>query len=352
MSTHAAAVNFSREDERRLAALTQQLTAEGRTAAEGFEDPALQAEYAALTAANELFLEEGERRLNNCNASPLEAVTSGPYYRPPREQSSYEKVKSGLYFWTTLVGKAVPACVNTMTGALPSRKTWHFITDQLILGGVPVVTKVGTSGDHLGQLKTQLAETIDPDTKTVGRHELGLVVACLTQEELDGYGMPSTVVEFAQKFHWHSEFGTGVVYAHVPMPDTTSDVSMDLVRGAVDLIHDTISESLEDALATMNVADVSGGEGEGQSSPHSRSRALPPKRCAYIHCKAGVGRSWMVLMCYLVTHGGRSYANADQLVRMARPFVNPSPSQVEFVRDFAIKFEADERAKRLMAGLE
>lgn len=314
-------VDFSREQEVRLAALTKQLADEGKTF---FDNPELQSEYEDLTRRNENFLAEGERRLNNASSSPTISLN------PQKPLTSMEKVKTGAYFWGSLVGKAVPAYLNSLTGALPNRKTWHFITDQLILGGVPLVTKVGSSGDHLGQLKRQIAEQIDPDTNSMGRYQLGLVAACLTQAELDGFGMP--MIEFAQQFHFQAEFGTNVVYAHLPMPDTTSEVSMEAVRKVVDLIHETVSENLEDALATFD-----------------DKQNKVPKRCAYIHCKAGVGRSWMVLMCYLTTHGGRSFQNAEQLIRMTRTFVNPSDSQTQFVKDFIKKFDADERAKVLMA---
>jgi protein-tyrosine phosphatase len=85
------------------------------------------------------------------------------------------------------------------------------------------------------------------------------------------------------------------------MPDGTATVSLEEVSRAVEAMHTAL--------------DVN-------------------KQAVYVHCKAGKGRSWMVCMCYLITYGGRTYENAEALIRMARYQVNPSATQRELPREF------------------
>ena len=381
-----------------------------------FTDASDREEYVRLRKQKEEFEEEGLRRLRNhskdadttCVQSPNNQSTArsmvGPDGSPltPEEirsiqqaernnqQTSWNTFKSGAYFWGSLTAMAVPGYLSKLTGGMtPSRDHWHFITDQLILGGIPILSQFGKSGDHLTQIMAQIAfqrsedwsskdptqlrggacdatikaraaEFIDEQMKLVEgsasastegaqpsvntkryvqdavlqayhanpEYELGEVVACLTSDEMNGFGFKT--LEFAVKVSWSDRFGTALTYMHVPMPDATADTSMEAVRKAVDSIHSVTCESLADAL-----------------EPDGSSRKK--KGVAYIHCKAGVGRSWMVLMCYLTTYGGRTYDNAYNLVRSTRTHINPSDTQEQFVKDFIIKFDADERAKRLLA---
>lgn len=318
---------FTRDDERRLEVLRLRKEHAGGAANMLPEEAE---EYILLESKCEYFLEEGERRLrasapgavrspasagNGCTANMSRAPASADTADSPSWVDSVTNVvptvtqaaatvARAAYFWSSLVGTAVPAVAKNL-GLTSQFDHWNFITDRLILGALPVVTQVGSSGNHLNLLKQQVEQR---------GQTLGLVVACLAEEEMLGFGLQ--VVEFARKPHWEAAIGPQLEYVYLPMLDGTAGVTMENVRHAVDRLHD--------------VLDVK-------------------KQCAYVHCKAGKGRSWMVCVCYLATYGGRSFENAEALVCMGRHQVNPSSSQREFARDFCKKFAADEEAKRMIA---
>jgi hypothetical protein len=278
------------------------------------------AELEALDAKYQSFLDEGVRRLQSADAAresadaasptPIAATTQSTQPETTTSSSWTDGVVSAAsqfsraaYFWGSLVGTAVPAVAKKI-GITDHFDHWNFITDRLILGALPVMTQIGSLGNHLVQLREQLGT----------RHQtLGLVVACLGMEEMNGFGVQ--VVEFAHEEHWHAYISPAVEYVYLPMHDGTADVTMEHVRLAVDRLHEVL---------------------DGK------------KECAYVHCKAGKGRSWMVTVCYLATYGGRTFENAEAMVYMARHQVNPSRSQREFAMDFCKKFHGDQLARQLM----
>ncbi|EPY42591.1 dual specificity phosphatase [Angomonas deanei] len=165
-----------------------------------------------------------------------------------------------------------------------------------MLGALPVVTQVGSSGNHLTLIKDQAAERNPPRT-------VGMVCACLEMDEIKGYGME--MIQFADKASWQKYVNPDIEYAHLPMVDTTANVPFHLVAEAV---------------AKMNVVI------------NERQQAV------YVHCKAGKGRSWMVTMCYLTTFAGLSYEDASRLIKVRRGQVSPSSSQVRFAKSFLMNF--------------
>src|SRR5262245_29843903 len=70
--------------------------------------------------------------------------------------------------------------------------------------------------------------------------------------------------------------------------------------------------------------------------------ALRSGRCAYVHCRAGIGRTGTVVGCHLVEQGLRGDAALDELNRLWRqsslarswPSVPETADQVAFVRDW------------------
>eukprot|EP00758_Cryptobia_borreli_P018316 Tbor_TRINITY_DN670_c0_g1::TRINITY_DN670_c0_g1_i1::g.1582::m.1582 len=344
-------------------------------------------EYELLQRKFQDFIKEGERRLkHHANTLPPRMDTSNATLQTP---NYFDSLKKGLYFWSTLGVMAVPGYVTQFVPgrATPLRDHWNFITDQLILGGLPIVTKVGESGDHLEKLRRSIGarevdlitgelvteEDTDDQMKPTLPHptrkyELALVVSCLTQEEMDGFGI--NAVEFAQKWHWLERFGSGIQYEHVPMPDATADVVFDVVRKAVDAIHAVVTPTLAEeemmsdvkkqynkSLAMYQLQSSSNDDNDNPSSstavvsnvPNTAPSAaefLPKRRVVYIHCKAGVGRSWMVLMCYLTTYKGKTFEEAYHMVKSKRNHVNPGPEQKQFVRDFQSRFIDEQIAKK------
>ena len=64
-------------------------------------------------------------------------------------------------------------------------------------------------------------------------------------------------------------------------------------------------------------------------------KVLQSKHDVYVHCKAGRGRGWLVVMCYLISYQGFAITDATQLVRKKRTQVNPSKTQIDFVQQFS-----------------
>lgn len=58
-------------------------------------------------------------------------------------------------------------------------------------------------------------------------------------------------------------------------------------------------------------------------------------RGVYIHCAAGVGRAPTLAAAYLISTGLTAEA-AWQTIRQARPFIRPTPPQIEAIRCFAV----------------
>lgn len=294
------------------------------------------ADLAALRAKYDDFCREGERRLKQgalerqrqldyesqggAWGSLLGGVTSAVTTVASAVGTGAKTVGGAGLFWGSLVATALPGYVGRKAGLTVGYEHWNWVSDKLILGALPVLTQVGNSGNHLEKLRAQIeerntqlggmakeSETDAPAAQAervdVPGSRLGLVVACLSEEEMRGYGIP--LLEFCSEQHWRRAFGDAIEYVHVPMPDMTADTRLEPVVRAVDRMHDVM---------------------------HNK------KEVVYCHCKAGKGRSWMVVIAYLTTYGGMSFEDAEAVVRAARHQVSPSASQVNFAKHFAERY--------------
>ena len=256
------------------------------------------AELSILAEKYHKFLQLGEQRLREGRAPSDAAAADHSLLSNIVTTTSNVAINvgKGAFFWGTLVATAVPGYLGKQLGVTKGFDHWNWLSDKLILGALPVVTKVGTSGNHLEKLKEQAA----------ARHvKIGLVVAALQEEEMQGYGVG--VLHFATKDQWVKHLGV-TEYEHVPMPDMGAQVTYDAVAHAIDRMHQTMHEK---------------------------------KEAVYVHCKAGKGRSWMVVMCYLLTYGGMDYHTAKTTVESGRHQVNPGVSQIQFAQDFARRWNSN-----------
>ncbi|RNF21147.1 dual specificity phosphatase [Trypanosoma conorhini] len=279
---------YSREDERRMSELQGRVNC-GESLS---EEEAL--ELAQLKGLYDDFIHEGERRLRLQGepAADGAAETDSPGDMLLTLQETVTSAGKAAYFWGSLVATLVPGYFGRKVGLTSGFLHWNFITDRLLLGALPVVTKLGSSGNHLVQIREQLESR---------NQKLGLVIACLEEAEVNGFGVQ--MISFADESSWHAYVSPTVQYIRLPMPDTTANISFDSVWFAVQQIHKCIDE----------------------------------RNCVvYLHCKAGKGRSWMVAMCYLTSYGGMTFDDAEQLIRLSRSQINPSAAQ----RAFAAKFAA------------
>jgi protein-tyrosine phosphatase len=182
-------------------------------------------------------------------------------------------------------------CYGTLLPSLSKNIShWNWITDQIILGALPIKSKWGFWGGHHIKIVKQAQAQHKP---------LGLVLSAVQSFEIEGQGLPFKPVSFEdwQKQHVHQH--------RVDIPDFSANVSWEDVWVAVQRIDQTLKT--------------------GQS--------------VYIHCKAGRGRSWMILMCYLTTLGGMDFSAAEKLLKSRRNRVSPSLKQIQFVRDFIEKYK-------------
>ncbi|KAK7200433.1 Dual specificity phosphatase, catalytic domain containing protein [Novymonas esmeraldas] len=291
-SSAAEADPFTREEETRLSLLSHRAeTADGLTESESLELAQLKRRY-------HTFLEEGERRLREAAPGRLHSSGGGATALGGDEDrgtsAALSRAGKAAYFWGSLVATALPGYVGRVTGVTSDFLHWNWIAEHIVLGAIPVVTQVGSGGDHLSQLRSQLE---------VRHQTLGLVVACLEEEELNGFGM--NMIQFAKEAEWRSFVNPRVEYVHVPMADTTAGTPLPPVAVAVSQMEACIKQRGE---------------------------------TVYVHCKAGKGRSWMVTMCYLTTCGGMSFEAAAELIRERRVQVNPSSSQRSFAEQFPYRF--------------
>mgnify|MGYP001567470037 CR=1 FL=1 len=204
---------------------------------------------------------------------------------------------SAAWFYTTLSATFVPGVLLRQLGIMSNFKHWNEIQSWLFLGALPVNSLHFGRGNHLEKLAKQL------DVKRGKQEpcEMGLVVSCLTPDEGRGFGLG--MIEFVTPDAWKAKF-TGVETISLSILDMGADIENAAISKAIVAMHNCY---------------------------------LGGKVC-YVHCKAGKGRSWMVLMCYLVTLGGMTYDDAFALVKARRYQVDPSKSQRERVRLFMSDF--------------
>lgn len=115
----------------------------------------------------------------------------------------------------------------------------------------------------------------------------GLVVQCVEETELQG-GLNIDTVKTEE---WKE---VGLEVKHCPMHDYG--------------LGQTNNEGIKEAVKAIDTAI-----NEGKS--------------VLVHCKAGKGRSWIVLMCYLTTCGEMEYIDAKAYVKSQRPQVSPNEKQ-------------------------
>jgi len=289
-------LDFSREDEHRLADLRRRVDdpqSEPLTPAEQHDLLRLEQKYAR-------FQEDGLRKLRECadmkkspdDSSLTKSVTN-----------LLSGVARGALFWGSLIGTAAPGYLGKKIGVTDDYKHWNWITDHLILGALPVVSQVGASGNHLEMIREQCAER---------GVKVGLVVSALTADELNGFGV--VFPRFASHEDWQAHLGVRR-FELVEIADMTARTDYATILRVTEKIHIVINEA---------------------------------KEAVYVHCKAGKGRSWMIVMCYLCSYGRMSFDDAVNLVQLKRYQVNPSQSQIKFVKDFAQQFAASETARRLL----
>lgn len=160
-----------------------------------------------------------------------------------------------------------------------TKYTWfNEINDNIILGGIPLQNK-----NHPKKFQ-----------------EMGVTdVICLAEEfELKTTTCVTTPVSPST---WQQQ---GIQFKHLPAKDFLP-VSMETLDQAVARMHEIVD----------------------------RKRGK-----VYAHCKAGVGRSAMVVICYLIKHKGYSAEAALAFVKAKRPSINLNTDQRARIYEYAGKY--------------
>ena len=189
---------------------------------------------------------------------------------------------------------------------------WHEILPgkrhigPLFLGALPIESQLywyfGDHGAHHLKLIDQF--------KALG-HELGLVVSMNQQFELEGRGLTITPVSPQT---W-SQLKINQIIC--PMADFSNDIDLNSLKHLVDLIHDTRTNGFQ--------AHLENGESK-------------IKKGVLVHCKAGVARSMLVIMCYLCFYEDMSIEQAESYLRSRRSIVAITPEKKEIVKSFIEQF--------------
>lgn len=160
------------------------------------------------------------------------------------------------------------------------RPWWSHIESRLILGALPLQDK-----NHLDQL--------------VKEEEVRAVVTMNQPEELlpNLLGTPISPVAW-EKAGVTQCFGT---------TDDFSPPTLETLQRCVKFVHEQVDEQ---------------------------------QHTTYVHCKAGRGRSTVVVVAFLIEYRGMSLDEACAFVKSKRPHVNLLPKQKRILRDFSEAYNA------------
>lgn len=170
-----------------------------------------------------------------------------------------------------------------------TRPHWNEIIPGLILGGIPIATNVFGHGNHGEKLMNQC--------KKAGR-PLSVVVSAIEPWELEGQGIG---IKPVSQDYWKQK---GVTPRLIEMQDFTGNANLADIKAEADAIHK---------------ARQNGGS-------------------AYVHCKAGRGRSFLVVFCYLMLHEKMDANEALKVIYDNRSQVSPSARQFKTIEEFRQRY--------------
>ena len=147
---------------------------------------------------------------------------------------------------------------------------------------------------------------------------LGLVVSLVEPFEQEGKGLPSPMIPVSENEwkNWeeaeamiegeeNTNERTPIQFLSQPMRDYTAEINLENLTETIDAIEEYRKK--------------------GES--------------VYVHCKAGKGRSWLVVAAYLMVYEKMPEFDAAELIRTKRPSVTPGVSRSEKVRKLIEDFQ-------------
>lgn len=166
---------------------------------------------------------------------------------------------------------------------------WNHITDNLILGALPIATEISGMGNHRDKIMAACQEK---------GHELGAVYSIVNHFEIRGENLGLTPVSPED---WNAK---NVKHVLVQMDDFGGDIDINVMKKHIDDIHEMIESG----------------------------------KSVYVHCKAGKGRSFTIIVAYLLMHTDMSVTQIFGYLREKRPQVSPGSAQFELIETFRSTF--------------
>lgn len=178
------------------------------------------------------------------------------------------------------------------------RNWWDEIVPGMLLGAIPLA--------DWGHLKA-LSELPRP---------LKRVVTCCTHQELKGNGLAHTPVS---PFHWQE---LGILQDHLNMKDFTGDLCENEENLTTDAAKLKSLKRIHQAV--LNCQKTIDQEGTN-----------------YIHCKAGRGRSVLVVLCYLIYFYEMHPQDAIAFVQSKRHEISLSADQIQYSFDYCERYKPE-----------
>lgn len=178
------------------------------------------------------------------------------------------------------------------------RNWWDEIVPGMLLGAIPV--------EDWGHLK---ALTALP-------RPLKRIVSCCTYQELKGEGLAHTPISPSQ---WAKH---GILQDHLNMKDFTGDLCENKENLTADAAKLKSLQLIHQAVLNCQ-------------------KTIDEDETNYIHCKAGRGRSVLVVMCYLIYFYDMHPLDAIDFVQSKRHEISLSADQIQYSYDYCVRYKPD-----------
>ncbi len=172
---------------------------------------------------------------------------------------------------------------------LPTTTHWNKICDGLILGALPIQSQWRGFGDHGNKIRQECIAAGRP---------LGSVYSIVNPFEMKGEGLGLKPVP---SDYW---IANGVKHHLIPMDDFGGNIDIKKIKEIVDDMANEIKAG----------------------------------KSVYVHCKAGKGRSFTFIVCYLLEHTNLDVTQIFALLHKQRHQVSPGKAQLDLIETYRAQY--------------